>query len=125
MANLRSPLATVKGSGSAGHGTGHFWHQRITALALIPLVIWFCFSIASFPTMDYQSLTGWLAKPVNAVLMICALLAVFFHAALGLQMVLEDYVANRGARTAAIIGVKLLCVLLGVAGVFSVLKISL
>ena len=123
--SLRTPLARVKGTGSAGEGTGHFWHQRLTAVALIPCVIWFCFSLASLPTLDYQSLRGWLSSPLSAVLMISALIALFFHAALGLQVVIEDYVSDRGIRTTGIIAVKLLCVLLAVAGIFSVLKIAL
>lgn len=125
MTSLRSPLARVKGTSSAGHGTGHFWHQRLTALALIPLVIWFCFSLASLPSLEHANIVAWLSSPFTAVLMICALIAMFYHAALGLQMVLEDYVGDRGTRTALIILVKLMCVLLAVTGIFSVLKIAL
>ena len=125
MTNLRTPLSQAKGSGSAKKGTGHFWHQRLTALALIPLVIWFCFSLASLAAMDYASITAWLASPLSAILMICSLIAVFFHASLGLQVVIEDYVSDHATRTAAIILVHLLCVLLGVTGVFSVLKIAI
>jgi len=123
--SLRTPLARVKGTGSAGEGTGHFWHQRLTAIALIPLVIWFCFSLASLSSLDYASLQAWLSSPVSAVLMISALIAVFYHAALGLQVVLEDYVSDRAIRTAGIIAVNLLCVLLAVTGIFSVLKIAI
>ncbi|MBX2824452.1 MAG: succinate dehydrogenase, hydrophobic membrane anchor protein [Gammaproteobacteria bacterium] len=123
--SLRTPLATAKGSGSAKEGTGHFWHQRLTAIALIPLVIWFCFSLASLPTLDYSSIRQWLASPVSAVLMISAVIAMFYHAALGLQVVIEDYVSDRGIRAAGIIAVNLLCALLAITGVFSVIKIAL
>ena len=123
--SLRTPLATAKGTGSAKEGTGHFWHQRLTAIALIPMVIWFCFSLASLPTLDYDSVRGWLASPMSAILMISALIALFYHAALGLQVVIEDYVSDRGVRAACIIAVHLLCVLLAITGVFSVLKIAL
>lgn len=123
--SLRTPLARVKGAGSAGEGTHHFWHQRLTALALLPLVIWFCFSLASLRSLDYADVLAWLSSPFQAVLMICTMIAVFYHAALGLQVVLEDYVADRAVRTAAIIAVKLFCVLLAVTGIFSVLKIAI
>lgn len=123
--SLRTPLATAKGSGSAKEGTGHFWHQRLTAIALIPLVIWFCFSLASLPTLDYSSIRQWLASPVSAVLMISAVIAMFYHAALGLQVVIEDYVSDRGIRAAGIIAVNLLCALLAITGVFSIIKIAL
>lgn len=75
--------------------------------------------------MDHQSISAWLSSPFSATLMICALIAMFYHAALGLQMVIEDYVSDRAIRTGAIILVKLLCVLLGVSGILSILKIAL
>ncbi len=125
MANLRTPLSVAKGRGSAGSGTDHFWHQRISAIALVPLVFWFCFSIASLPAMDHASITTWLHSPFNAILMIAAIIAMFFHASLGIQVVLEDYVSQHGIRTIAIIVVKLLCFLLAITGVFSVIKIAL
>lgn len=123
--SLITPLAAAKGTGSAKEGTGHFWHQRLTALALIPMVIWFCFSLASLPTLDYASIREWLASPVSAILMISALIALFYHASLGLQVVIEDYVSDRAIRAAGIIAVNLLSVLLAITGVFSVLKIAL
>lgn len=125
MAYLRTPLSIAKGMGSAKKGTSHFWHQRLTALALIPLVIWFCFSLASLPSLDHASINAWLSSPFSAVLMICALLALFSHGAMGLQVVIEDYVSNHAVRTAAIILVHLLAILLGVTGIFAVLKIAI
>lgn len=125
MANLRTPLSIAKGRGSAGSGTDHFWHQRLSAIALVPLVFWFCFSIAALPTMDHATISAWLSAPFNAILMIAALIAIFFHASLGLQVVLEDYVSQHGIRTLAIIVVKLLCFLLAITGIFSVIKIAL
>ena len=124
MSNLRTPLSRVKGLGSAGEGTSHFWYQRITAIALAPLCLWFCFSLASLPSMDYATFTNWLSSPFSAVMMILVCITAFFHASTGLQMVIEDYVGNLAVRTGSIILVKLLCVLLAVTGVFSVLKIA-
>lgn len=125
MNSLRTPLSKVKGLGSAKEGTDHFWVQRLTAIALAPLCLWFCFSLASLPSMDYVEFSQWLSSPFRAVLMILVILVAFYHAALGLQVVIEDYVGNTAIRTGGIIAVKMLCVLLAVTGVFSILKIAL
>jgi len=125
MANLRTPLSLAKGMGSAKKGTGHFWHQRLTALALIPLVIWFCFSLASLPSLDHAGITEWLQSPLSAILMISSLIALFAHAAMGLQVVIEEYVGDHATRTAAIIFVHLFSIFLGITGIFSVLKIAI
>lgn len=121
--SLRSPLGKVKGLGSAKSGTHHFMVQRLTALALIPLTLWFCFSLAAMPTMDYATFTTWLQSPVSASLMILTVLLTFYHAYLGLQVVIEDYVSDHGLRLASIIGVQFLCGLLAVIGTVSVIKI--
>jgi len=125
MNSLRTPLAKAKGHGSAKEGTDHFWHHRLTAIALIPLVIWFCFSLASLPSMDYLTFSTRLSQPFTAVMMISVVIACFYHASLGLQVILEDYVSQKGIRTGAIIAVKMLCLFLAITGVFSVVKISL
>lgn len=125
MNTLRTPLARVKGLGSAKDGTEHFWHTRVTAIILAPLCLWFCFSLASLPSMDYVSFTTWLSSPFRAVLMILVIMVAFYHAAMGLRMVIEDYVGHKGWRTGGIIAVKILCLLFAVTGVFSVLKIAL
>jgi len=124
MNNLRTPLSQVKGLGSAKEGTDHFWVQRLTAIALIPLVIWIAFAIARLPSMSQADIQAWLSSPFSAVMMILFVLAAFWHARLGLQMVIEDYVGNHAVRTAAIIGVTLLSFALAVVGVFSVLRIA-
>lgn len=106
-------------------GTGHFWVQRVTAVALIPLTIWFCFSLARMPYMSHANLSAWLQSPLNATLMIIVVAVGLYHAKLGLQVVIEDYIADRGKRMMSILGVTLVCGLFGVLGVVSVLKISL
>lgn len=125
MNTLRTPLSKVKGLGSAKDGTDHFWVQRLTAIALAPLCLWFCFSLASLPSMDYVQFTQWLSSPFRAVMMLLVILVAFYHAALGLQVVIEDYVGDAAIRTGSIIAVKMLCALLAVTGVFSILKIAL
>ncbi len=125
MSNLRTPLSKVKGLGSAKGGTDHFWMQRVTALALIPLVIWFCLSLAFMPNANYATMLTWLSSPFNAVLLIVTLIAGFYHAALGMQIIFEDYISNHGTRIIAIIVSNLLLFFFAALGVFSVLKIAL
>jgi len=125
MSNYRTPLSRVKGLGSAKEGTDHFWAQRLTAIALVPLVLWLTFSIASLPDMDYLAIREWLSQPFNAIVMILFMIAGFYHSRLGLQVVIEDYIGSHGPRTASIIAVTFIAVALGVTGVFSVLRIAL
>ena len=122
--SLRSPLGKVKGLGSAKSGTEHFIAQRLSALALVPLTIWFCFSLAAMPQMDYANFTGWLQSPLNVSLMILTVLATFYHAYLGLQVVIEDYVSDHALRLTSIIIVQFICILVSVIGVVSVFKIA-
>jgi len=124
MNNLNTPLSKVKGLGSAKEGTTHFWHQRLTALALIPLVLWFAFSIAAMP-VDHATLTGWVAHPAVAIALILLILASFYHSQLGLQIIIEDYVSTHSIRTVSIILTNFLCLLFAIIGVVAVLKITL
>lgn len=124
MSNYRTPLSKVKGLGSAKEGTDHFWKQRLTAIALVPLVLWLAFSIASLPDMDYLAIREWLSQPFNAIVMILFLITGFLHARLGLQVVIEDYVGSHGPRTAGIIAVTFIAAALCVTGVFSVMRIA-
>ena len=124
MDDLSTPLSRVKGLGSAKEGTGHFWHQRLTALILIPLVLWFGFSIASMP-VEHATLTGWVQQPAVAIALILLILSTFYHAQLGLQIVIEDYVSTHSTRTVSIILSNFMCLLFAIIGVVAVLKISL
>jgi succinate dehydrogenase / fumarate reductase membrane anchor subunit len=123
--SFRMPIKDAKGLGSAHHGTGHWWLQRLTALAMLPLMFWVVIGIAANTGAGYDAAIAWLAHPVNAVLMILLLGALFYHASLGLQVVLEDYVGHAGVRFAAIIAVKFAAIGLGTAGAFAVLIIAL
>ncbi len=124
MSNLRTPLSQVKGLGSAKEGTGHFWIQRLTAIALVPLVLWLGFSIASLPGMDYVSIREWISSPFTSILLILFVITGFYHAKLGLQTVIEDYIGNHSTRTVMIIVVSFLAAILAVTGVFSILRIA-
>ncbi len=121
---ILSPLAKARGAGSAHHGSGHWMHQRITALANIPLMLWLVWSVVHMRGWEYGDVTAWLAQSVNAVLMILAVLSTFYHAVLGLQVVIEDYVHCACIKLASLIGLRLVFVALGVAAIFSVLKVS-
>lgn len=123
--SLRTPLAAARGLGSAKEGVDQWWKQRLTALALVPLLLWFGFSVALMGTADYYTVVDWLAHPVNAVLMMLVLAVGFWHGALGVQEVLEDYVATEWKKLALSILVRFAAVVLALAGIFAVLRIAL
>lgn len=125
MHDLRTPLAKVRGLGSAKDGTHHFWAQRVSALALIPLVLWFGLSVASLPNASYESVVLWLDSPFNVVMLVSSLIAGFYHGALGIQVIIEDYVSEEWVRIAGIITVQLVSFFLAALGVFATLKVSL
>ena len=121
---LRSPLGRVRGLGAAKEGVGHWWAQRVTAVALVPLTFWFVASIIGLIGADHATFVAWLRQPLNTILMTVFLAVGFHHLQLGLQVVIEDYVHNEAARIASVITVKFACALLALAGIFSVLKIA-
>ena len=121
--SLRSPLARVRGLGAAGEGVGHWWAQRVTALALVPLTIWFVIAVAGHAGASYDEMRAWLGSPFSAGMMILLIAATFYHAALGLQVVLEDYVHHEGIKIASILVVKGLAIILGLTAALSVLSI--
>jgi succinate dehydrogenase / fumarate reductase membrane anchor subunit len=120
--SLRSDLGRVRGLGSAKEGVGHWWAQRVTALALIPLVIWFVASIVSLTGASHAAVVDWIASPVPAVLLVLLIVATFYHGQLGLQVVIEDYVHTDGTKLALILLVKGAAVVLGLAAVFAVIR---
>ncbi|MEM6782028.1 MAG: succinate dehydrogenase, hydrophobic membrane anchor protein [Pseudomonadota bacterium] len=121
---IKSDLAKARGLGSAHHGTGHWMHQKLTAIANIPLVIWFVFSMISLIGASYAEYTAWLAQPINAILMILLVISTFYHAVLGSQVVVEDYISHKGLRLFKIIGQKLFFFAFAVACIFSILKVA-
>jgi succinate dehydrogenase / fumarate reductase membrane anchor subunit len=121
---MRGDLGKVRGLGSAKEGVAHWWAQRVTAVALVPLVLWFVASVASLAGADLAAVRAWIASPVSAVLLVVMIAAVFHHAQLGLQVVIEDYVHSEGCKVAGIMVVKFAAILLGAAAIFSVLKIA-
>ena len=94
--SLRSPLARARGHGSAEDGVGHWWHHRVTSVALVPLLLWLAFSIAALAGASFEEARAWLASPVVAVFAILTLAVTFYHFKLGLDVVIEDYVYGKG-----------------------------
>ena len=126
VSRMRSPLGRAIGLGSAKKGVDHWLAQRITALALVPLVVWFVISVVELAGdgADLRVFAAWVGYPLPAVLLILLLVATFYHGALGLQVVIEDWVAAEGLRLGLIILMKLGAILLAVLGIFAVVKIS-
>lgn len=123
--SLRTPLGRARGLGAAKDGVDHFIFQRATAIALVPLLAWFIGSIVLYAGADYETVRAYLAQPVIAILMTLLILAGFWHMRLGLQVVVEDYIASDGMRIALLLLVNFAGIGLAVACVFAVLRISL
>ncbi len=121
---LRTPLGRVRGLGAAKEGVEHWWMVRLTSIALVPLTIWFVASIVALAGADYAEVVAWLRSPVVAVTMVLLVGITFHHTQAGLQVVIEDYVHDEAAKIAAIIVVKAASLVLGLAGIFAVLKIA-
>jgi succinate dehydrogenase / fumarate reductase, membrane anchor subunit len=123
-AGLRSPLGRAVGLGSAKEGVGHWWAQRLGSLALVPLGLWFAGSVIALAGAPHAEFVAWLSSPLAAILMVLLLAIGFHHLAIGIQVVIEDYVHHEGAKIAALVVVKAACAVLAVAGIFAVLKIA-
>ena|ERR1700722_1572475 len=122
---LRSPLGRAKGLGSARAGSKHWWAQRVTAVALVPLTLWFIWSMMRLTGASQADVADWLASPVRLALMLALIAATFHHLQLGLQVVIEDYVTQEGVKFAAVLAVKGLCILLGLICAISALALGL
>lgn len=123
--SMRSPLGRARGLGSAKDGVHHFWVQRVSALALIPLTLWFAFSLAQLSGADYLSVRHWLGSPTVAVTMVLFLATTLYHSALGVQVVVEDYVSSEGAKMLVNVLQKFAHAAVAAASIFAVLKIAL
>jgi len=122
---LRTPIKIARGLGSAKHGAHHFMVQRITAVALLFLGVWFVWLVLAMLHADYRAAHALIASPLNAVLMLAFVVALFWHAQLGLQVVIEDYVHTRWLELSLQILVKFLCFLGAAASVLAVIRIAL
>ena len=121
--SFRSPLARALGLGSAKSGVRHWWAERTTAVALVPLSLWFVASIVAHSWSDYAAFIAWIRSPLATSCMVLLLIALFHHSALGLQVVIEDYV-HSDVRFAAIVAIRLGCYGLAVIGIIATLHIA-
>jgi succinate dehydrogenase / fumarate reductase, membrane anchor subunit len=121
----RNPLKVARGLGSSQSGVGHWWSQRVTAAALVLLGLWFVATVLCLLHADYTTARAAVAKPWNALLLIAFVLTMFWHAVLGLQVVIEDYVHVRWKEVALMVAIKFLAVLGALASVLAVLRIAL
>ena len=118
---MRSPIGRAMGLGAAKAGVEHWWLQRLTAVALVPLTLWFVIAIIRLAGADIETVRDWIGSPLPAILLVLFLLATFWHASLGLQVVIEDYVHTELAKLGLLVVVRLACFALAVAGIFAVL----
>jgi len=123
--SMSTPLARARGLGSAKSGLHHWWHQRVSAVAMVGLVSWMVVLLLSLVDADYQTALNMLAHPVNATVVVLFVAVGLWHASLGLQVVLEDYVANEGVRLIAILAVKMAASVTAILAILSVLKVAL
>ena len=122
--SLESPLGKSLGRGSANDGTGHWWAQKLTAVALIPLTLWLVISILGMDSFAYLPVRAWIGSPLNSILLILLTISALYHSELGLQVVVEDYV-HGSAKVVTLVLFKLAHVALAVAAVYAILIISL
>jgi succinate dehydrogenase / fumarate reductase membrane anchor subunit len=123
-ARMRSPLGRAIGLGSAKEGAGQWWLQRLTAIALVPLSVWFIVTVIAHLGADLTTFRRWIGGPGTAIGFILLLIATFYHASLGFQVVIEDYVHAELLKLGLIVMVRLLCFGLAVAGIFAVLRMA-
>ena len=123
--DYRTPIARARGLGSAKEGTHHWWMQRITAIALVPLTVWLVASVVAIGAADHAQTVHWARSPAVSIALLLTIAALFHHAQLGLQVVIEDYVRAEWKKITALITMKLLAVALAATAAFCVLRIAL
>lgn len=121
--SLRSPLGKVLGMGSAKDGTAHWWAQRVSAVALIPLTLWFVFSLLTLPAFDYETVRTWLSVPFSGFLAVLLVAVLAYHSYLGTIVIVEDYVNAAGMKVLTLLLLRFLYVLCGGAGIFAILRV--
>jgi len=122
--SLTTPLNRVLGLGSAKSGVEHWWAQRLTAVALAPLGLWFAWALASFESLSYAAVTAWMRAPLTGVLLLLTVATVVYHSYLGIQVVVEDYVHANGAKVVILVSSAFGHFFLLTAAVFAVLRVA-
>jgi succinate dehydrogenase membrane anchor subunit len=121
--SLRSPLGKVLGTGSAKEGVHHWWLQRLTSIALVPLTIWFVVSLLSLPSFEHVTVVSWMAQSWTALLLVLFILVATRHSQLGVRVVVEDYV-HGGTKTLTLVVITFIHAVVAAAGIFAVLKVA-
>ena len=122
---LRTPLGRVRGLGASGEGVHHWWWQRLTALALIPLSLWFVFAVLGRIDADHEVVTAWIATPWVTVLLLLYTVSVFYHTQLGLQVMIEDYIHTESVRLATLLFTNAMVLLAMTVTLVSILRVAL
>jgi len=122
---LRNPLANALHHGSSGDAVGHWWAQRLSAMLLLVLIGWALYALTVLVGSDYESARAWLGQPVNAALAVLFIVSALYHASLGLQVVIEDYVHHRPTEVIALVAIKLGAVIAGALVVFAIFNIAM
>lgn len=125
MSRYRTPLSRARGLGAAGHGVGHWIGERVSSIALVPLVVWAVYAGLQLAAADHAGAVAWTQRPLNAVLLVLLLAVGFHHMHAGLRVVVEDYIERPSTRAAALLLNLFVCVLGGALAVFSILKVAL
>ncbi|HMO43641.1 MAG TPA: succinate dehydrogenase, hydrophobic membrane anchor protein [Phenylobacterium sp.] len=125
MTDFRTPLSRARGLGAAGHGVGHWISERVTSVALIPLVLWGVFAALRLARSDYEVAVAWMAAPLNAVLLGLLVVISFMHMHTGMRVVVEDYIHRRITKTGLLLLNLFVCALFGALALFSILKVAL
>ena len=123
--SLRTPLGKVLGRGSAKEGTGHFFGQRVSGVALLLLGLWFAFSLATLPGFEHAGALAFIGAPLNGVLLVLLVVTLAYHSSLGVQVVIEDYVHGHGLKLVSLIISRFAHSFLLVAAIYAIIKIGL
>ncbi len=117
-------MSRVLGTGSAKDGTGHWWAQRVTAVALVPLTLWFVISLLALPGLDYATVHAWASLPSNGFLASLTVAVLAYHGFLGTNVIIEDYVHSAGTKIASLLLLRFAYVLVGGACIFAILRMA-
>ena len=123
--SLITPLNRVLGLGTAAGATQHWWAQRLTAAALVPLGLWFAVSLATLDDYSHAAMTAWIGSPIAGALLVATTLSIVYHSWLGVQVVVEDYVHSTGPKVSVLVLSTFAHTLGAIAGVFAILKVAL